>query len=102
MLTIDRECDGWQCDIGMVPTVLERMHPDPANTIAITCGPPIMIKFALLAFEKLGFTPEQTYTTLEKTHEVRHRDLRPLQHRAEVCLCGWAGVFAGGIEWAAG
>jgi sulfhydrogenase subunit gamma (sulfur reductase) len=66
VLTIDRECDGWQCDIGMVPTVLERMHPDPANTIAITCGPPIMIKFALLAFERLGFTPEQTYTTLEK------------------------------------
>jgi sulfhydrogenase subunit gamma (sulfur reductase) len=66
VLTIDRECDGWQCDIGMVPTVLERMNPDPANTIAITCGPPIMIKFALIAFEKLGFTPEQTYTTLEK------------------------------------
>ena len=65
-LTIDRECDGWQCDVGMVPTVLERMNPDPANTIAITCGPPIMIKFALIAFEKLGFTPEQTYTTLEK------------------------------------
>ena len=35
-------------------------------TIAITCGPPIMVKFALLSFEKLGFTPEQTYTTLEK------------------------------------
>ena len=50
----------------MVPTVLERMNPDPANTIAITCGPPIMIKFALMSFQKLGFTPEQTYTTLEK------------------------------------
>jgi len=66
VLTIDRECDGWQCDIGMVPTVLERMAPSPENTIAITCGPPIMIKFALISFEKLGFTPEQTYTTLEK------------------------------------
>jgi sulfhydrogenase subunit gamma (sulfur reductase) len=66
VLTIDRECDGWQCDVGMVPTVLERMNPNPENTIAITCGPPIMIKFALISFEKLGFTPEQTYTTLEK------------------------------------
>ena len=65
-LTIDRECDGWQCDVGLVPHVLERMNPDPANTIAITCGPPIMIKFALMSFQKLGFTPEQTYTTLEK------------------------------------
>jgi sulfhydrogenase subunit gamma (sulfur reductase) len=25
-----------------------------------------MIKFALVSFEKLGFTPEQTHTTLEK------------------------------------
>jgi NAD(P)H-flavin reductase len=25
-----------------------------------------MIKFALISFTKLGFTPEQTYTTLEK------------------------------------
>lgn len=65
-LTIDRECDGWQCDVGLVPAVLERMAPSPENTIAITCGPPIMIKFALLSFKKLGFTPEQTYTTLEK------------------------------------
>ncbi|MCX8031825.1 MAG: FAD/NAD(P)-binding protein [Thermoleophilia bacterium] len=66
VLTIDRECEGWQCDVGLVPHVLERMAPSPENTIAITCGPPIMIKFALIAFEKLGFTPEQTYTTLEK------------------------------------
>ena len=65
-LTIDRDCEGWQCDVGLVPAVLEKMNPDPKNTIAITCGPPIMIKFALLSFEKLGFTPEQTYTTLEK------------------------------------
>ncbi len=65
-LTIDRECDGWQCDVGLVPAVLERLAPSPENTIAITCGPPIMIKFALISFKKLGFTPEQTYTTLEK------------------------------------
>jgi sulfhydrogenase subunit gamma (sulfur reductase) len=66
VLTIDRECDGWQCDVGLVPHVLERMDPDPKDTIAITCGPPIMIKFALISFERLGFTDEQTYTTLEK------------------------------------
>lgn len=65
-LTIDKECGGWQCDVGLVPAILEKMNPDPANTIAITCGPPIMIKFALMSFRKLGFTDEQTYTTLEK------------------------------------
>ena len=35
-------------------------------TIAMACGPPIMIKFALASFKKLGFGDGQTYTTLEK------------------------------------
>jgi NAD(P)H-flavin reductase len=33
--------------------------------VAITCGPPIMIKFVLQALDKLGFAPEQVITTLE-------------------------------------
>ncbi|MHB9150284.1 MAG: iron-sulfur cluster-binding protein, partial [Thermoleophilia bacterium] len=38
----------------------------PSNTIAITCGPPIMIKFVLQSLQKMQFTDDQTYTTLEK------------------------------------
>jgi NAD(P)H-flavin reductase len=39
--------------------------PKPEGTIAVTCGPPVMINFVLQNLEKLGFTPEQVYTTLE-------------------------------------
>ena len=39
------------------PTVLEEMNPDPANTIAITCGPPIMIKFALMSLQQAAASP---------------------------------------------
>ena len=49
-----------------MPAVLEEMAPKPDNTIAITCGPPIMIKFVLQSLQKLQFADEQTYTTLEK------------------------------------
>lgn len=66
VLTIDKECDGWQCEVGLVPAILEKMNPDPTDTIAVLCGPPIMIKFSLMSFRKLGFSDEQTYTTLEK------------------------------------
>jgi NAD(P)H-flavin reductase len=52
--------------VGLAPAILEQMNPDPANTIAVLCGPPIMIRFSLMSFRKLGFTDEQTYTTLEK------------------------------------
>ncbi|MDR2124037.1 MAG: FAD/NAD(P)-binding protein [Desulfovibrio sp.] len=65
-LTIDREAEGWQHKVGLIPNVLLEMNPDPKNCVAITCGPPIMIKFTLQALEKLKFAPEQIYTTLEK------------------------------------
>jgi NAD(P)H-flavin reductase len=65
-LTIDREAEGWQHKVGLIPNVLLEMNPDPKNCVAVTCGPPIMIKFTLQALEKLKFAPEQIYTTLEK------------------------------------
>jgi NAD(P)H-flavin reductase len=83
VLTIDRECDGWQCDVGMVPTVLERMAPSPENTIAITCGPPIIIKYALISFEKLGFTPEQTKGAPSSSTSTKSRRDRRARCRAE-------------------
>jgi NAD(P)H-flavin reductase len=43
-----------------VSAILEKMNPDPADTIAVLCGPPIMIRFSLMSFRKLGFSDEQT------------------------------------------
>jgi NAD(P)H-flavin reductase len=65
-LTIDREAEGWQHKVGLIPNVLLEMAPAADNCVAITCGPPIMIKFTLEALKKLGFADEQIVTTLEK------------------------------------
>ena len=51
--------------MGFVPTVVEQAAPNSEDTIAIVCGPPIMIKFTLPVLEKLGFKQEKVYTTLE-------------------------------------
>ncbi|MFC1937384.1 FAD/NAD(P)-binding protein [Chloroflexota bacterium] len=64
--TIDREDPSWKGRVGLVPKVLEEAAPSPDNAVAIVCGPPIMIRFTFPALEKLGFTPEQMITTLEK------------------------------------
>ena len=65
--TVDPGGDGpnWDGRVGFVPTILEEAAPSAENTIAFVCGPPIMIKFTLPVLEKLGFTDEQVYTTLE-------------------------------------
>ncbi len=55
----------WDGKVGLIPHVLEEMAPSPQNTIALVCGPPIMIKFAVQSLVKLGFEKSQVFTTLE-------------------------------------
>ena len=66
VLCVDNEYPGWEHRVGLIPNVLLEMNPSPENTVAITCGPPIMIKFTLQALKKLGFEDENILTTLEK------------------------------------
>ena len=65
-LCIDNPYDNWGHKVGLIPKVLEELNPSPENTVAVLCGPPIMIKFTLQSLEKLGFQPENIFTTLEK------------------------------------
>ncbi len=64
--TVDEGDETWTGREGFVPQVLEQVAPSPDNAVAIVCGPPIMIRFTFPVLEKLGFTPEQMLTTLEK------------------------------------
>lgn len=59
------ETPDWKGKVGFVPTVLEQIAPPADNTIAIVCGPPVMIKFSFPVLEKLGFKDEDIFTTLE-------------------------------------
>lgn len=64
-LTVDEADDSWDGEVGLITQLLEKVNPSPMNTIAITCGPPIMIYYADKTLRKLGFSPEQSYVTLE-------------------------------------
>ena len=66
VLTVDQEVEGWDGRVGLIPHVLTDMNPNPKNCVAVTCGPPIMIKFTIEALKNLKFKDEQIVTTLEK------------------------------------
>ncbi|MFH1775754.1 MAG: FAD/NAD(P)-binding protein [Chloroflexota bacterium] len=66
VITIDKEHESWSGRVGLVPIVLAEVAPSADNTVAIVCGPPIMIRFTFPALAKLGFSPQQMITTLEK------------------------------------
>lgn len=64
-LTVDCEEENWKCMIGVVPKILEQLKPTCSNSVAIVCGPPVMIKYTLPVLLKLGFCAESIITTLE-------------------------------------
>jgi len=64
-LTVDAQAPGWSGRVGFVPTVVKDLGLSPDNRIAVTCGPPIMIKFVLTELAASGYPDEQVITTLE-------------------------------------
>jgi len=66
-ITVDGTDDPkWKYNIGFVPTITEQKAPQGnANTYAIVCGPPIMIKFTLPVLEKLGYAHDHIIMSLE-------------------------------------
>jgi sulfhydrogenase subunit gamma (sulfur reductase) len=58
------EDETWKGEVGLVPAVLEKVKP-PADSVLVTCGPPIMIKFTFISAKGLGFKPSDVITTLE-------------------------------------
>jgi sulfite reductase subunit B len=67
-LTVDMVPDGsqWNDQVGVVTTLFNAMETKPANTIVLTCGPEIMMKFVVKGLLERGFTPEQLYVSLER------------------------------------
>lgn len=64
-ITVDRAMDDWQGHIGFVPMYLQELKPSAVDTVAITCGPPIMIKFVIEALAGLSFPGDRIVTSLE-------------------------------------
>jgi len=66
-ITVDGTDDpDWKYNVGFVPTIVEQKAPQAdADTYAIVCGPPIMIKFTQPALTKLGYTEDQIIMSLE-------------------------------------
>ncbi len=64
-LTVDEGDVGWKGNVGLITELLEEVAPSPENAMTVICGPPIMIKFAILSLKKLGFEDEQIVMTLE-------------------------------------
>jgi len=66
LLTVDRPAEGWNDHVGVVTKLWGKTKIKPDNSIAIVCGPPIMIKFAVLELMRSGFKASEIIMTLER------------------------------------
>jgi NAD(P)H-flavin reductase len=64
-LTVDTADKTWTQHEGVVTNVLDALKPSSENTLAIVCGPPIMIRFTLFSLVRLGFTDDAIILSLE-------------------------------------
>jgi NAD(P)H-flavin reductase len=67
-LTVDKGDETWKGNIGVVTTILEKnkLSVNIQNSVAVVCGPPIMMKFATLKLLERGYPPEGIYLSMEK------------------------------------
>lgn len=65
IITVDKGDQTWKGREGYVPTIVKDVAPNSKDTIALVCGPPIMIKFTLPVLAELGFQPQSIFLSLE-------------------------------------
>ncbi len=65
IITVDKGDDQWKGREGFVPPLVGEVAPSSENTLALVCGPPIMIQFTIPELKKLGFAPENIILSLE-------------------------------------
>ena len=64
--TIDVPAPGWTGRVGLVTTLLDDLDIDIPNSIAVTCGPEIMLKFVTLKLLEVGYKPAQIYLSMNR------------------------------------
>jgi sulfite reductase subunit B len=64
--TVDRSDGRWQGNVGVITTLFPKITVDPAKTVAVIVGPPIMYRFAILEAQAKGIPDEQIIVSLER------------------------------------
>lgn len=65
-VTVDRAIGPWKGNVGVVTTLIPRIHVDPANTVAMMCGPEVMMRFVTMDLLKLGVPEDRIFVSMER------------------------------------
>jgi NAD(P)H-flavin reductase len=66
-VTVDRGTADWKGDVGVVTQLIDRGGFDGRNTLAMVCGPEVMMRFSALSLHRRGVAPERTFVSMERS-----------------------------------
>lgn len=65
-ITVDHAPDGWSGEVGVVTRLLDRVPFDPARTVALVCGPELMMRHAATSLLDRGVPTDAIWLSLER------------------------------------
>jgi len=65
-VTVDHADADWRGNVGVVPGLIPRAAFDPEETMALVCGPEVMMRFTVSALRDAGVASERIYLSMER------------------------------------
>lgn len=65
-VTVDHADVDWHGNVGVVPDLIPRTSFDPDETVAMVCGPEVMMRFTVDALRDAGVACERIYVSMER------------------------------------
>jgi NAD(P)H-flavin reductase len=65
-VTVDGAGQAWEGSVGVVPKLIATANFDPGSTVALVCGPEIMMRFSAAALLERGIAPERIHLSMER------------------------------------
>jgi NAD(P)H-flavin reductase len=66
LVTVDRAGQDWTGNVGVVTTLIAKAQFDPSNTVAMVCGPEVMMRFTIRELQKRGIGVNDIYISMER------------------------------------
>ncbi len=65
-VTVDSAGEDWSGHVGLVTTLFDRAQLEPERTVAMLCGPEVMIRFAVQALRDRGVDASDIHVSMER------------------------------------
>ncbi len=66
LLTVDNPTPQWEREKGVVTLLLKKISIKAKDTVALVCGPPVMIRYTVFELLDMNMEPSQILVSLER------------------------------------